>query len=204
MRPTASVKLASRGRDASSVKRLSSTMRMPALLLPLVVTLAGCAAGPTPAELMALTQFGEKVTMNVPAGKYQRHIIEGLNDGKPVEITAALSQPRSSPAWAPSIRICARGDQFFQQSCLWLTVDGDQKTIYASSYSGKDPAEASRSVLPYRSRVGATMPITLKLTASSFALSVDGKPLFTKATEFEVKGYSFGCESAICSFYLPD
>ena len=180
-------------------------MRVPAMVLALPVLLAGCASTHlTPSEQWAVSQFGEKVTMNVAAGKYQHYVIEGMNKGNPVEFTATLSQPRSNTTWAPSMRICARGELLSQHSCVWLIVDGDQKTIHATPYPGNDPAEASRSVLSYRSRVGATMAITIKLQPSSFALSIDGKPLLTKTTEFELKGYSFGCVSATCSFYFPD
>ena len=180
-------------------------MRIPAILLALPVSLAGCVSTPlTPAEQWAVSQFGAKVTMNVAAGKYQHYVIEGLNKGNPVDFIATLSQPRGATTWAPSMRLCARGDQLSQHSCLWLRVDGDQKTIYATPYSGNDPAEASQSVLSYRSRVGATMAITIKLQPSSFALSIDGKPVLTKTTDFELKGYSFGCVSATCSFYFPD
>lgn len=180
-------------------------MRLPAILLALPVSLAGCASDRlTPSEQWAVSQFGEKVTMNVAAGKYQHYLKEGLNNANPVDITASLSQPRTTTTWAPSMRFCARGEKLSQQSCLWLIVDGNQKTIYATPYSGNDPVEASRNVLSYRSRVGATMAIAIKLQPSSFALSIDGKPLLTKTTEFEIKGYSFGCVSATCSFYFPD
>lgn len=180
-------------------------MRILAILLALPVSLAGCASTRlTPAEQWAVSQFGEKVTMNVAAGKHQHYVIEGLNKGNPVDFTATLSQPRNTTTWVPSMRLCARGDQPSQHSCLWLVVDGDLKTIYATPHSDNDPAETSRSVLSYRSRVGATMAITINLQPSSFALSIDGKPLLTKTTEFELKGYSFGCASATCSFYFPD
>jgi hypothetical protein len=180
-------------------------MRFPAILFAVPTLLAGCAPVPlTPAEQWAISQFGEKVTMNVAAGKYQHYVIEGLNKGRPFDITATLGQPRSTTTWAPSMRLCARGERLSEHSCVWLIVDGDQKTIYATPYSGSDPVEAGRNALSYRSRVGATMAITIKLQPSSFSLSIDGQPLLTKATEFEVKGYSFGCVSATCSFYFPD
>jgi len=180
-------------------------MRIAAALLAVSASLAGCApARLTPSEQWALAQFGEKVTMNVAAGKYQHYIIEGLNKGRPVDITATLNQPRSSTKWAPSIRVCARGDGLSQHSCLWLIVDVDQTTVYATPYAGTDAAEASRSMLPYRSRVGAIMAIAISLQPSSFTVSVDGKPILTQTTQFELKGYSIGCVSANCSFYLAD
>lgn len=193
------------GRPAPCLELWISKMRSLAAPLALAVSLAGCApARLTPAEQWAVSQFGEKVTMNVAAGKYRHHIIEASNKGSPIEITATLNQPRSAIARAPSIRICARGDRLSERSCVGLVVDGDQKTIYATPYSGTDAGEASGSVLPYRSRVGAIMAISISLQPSSFTLSVDGKPLLTQATEFELKGYSFGCVSANCSFYFPD
>src|SRR5438045_5806187 len=102
-------------------------MRIPAILLALPVSLAGCASTRlTPAEQWAVSQFGEKVTMNVATGKYQHYVIEGLNKGHPVDFIASLSQPRSTTTLAPSMRLCARGDLLSQHSCLWLMVDGDQ------------------------------------------------------------------------------
>jgi hypothetical protein len=177
-------------------------MRSKTLSLLLTVSaVSGCASHSSiPSAPVAPESLGERVTINAAAGKYQQYVVEDMNKGQPLQFNVRLTQPRATTQWAPSVILCARGERLSEHSCLWLVVDADQQAIYATPYKGGDPTEASKSVLPYRTRVGANIGVKIQLQPSSFTFAADGTTLLTKSPTFAIKGYSFGCVSAHCSF----
>ncbi|NRR31200.1 hypothetical protein HSX11_13510 [Oxalobacteraceae bacterium] len=146
------------------------------------------------------TRTGEFITLNIPGGQYQRYVVDNTNNGKPVELMARLSEPRGNTQWTPLMLFCAQGSRLGQESCLWFQTLPDGVGGYITPYNGVDRTELQRNMLASGFQVDRAMRLVMKLEPRGYSMAVDGMVIYSKKTDFDVMGYSFGCSSAVCEF----